>query len=226
MRPLPRGTRGIGRNHNDMMRYLYLGIFVAIVTIGGVWGGRVYADVPEVSPAGADDAALRGVLASATEALQHDRLTVAEELFVRALRMHPQSREARFGMGALLIKQGRYTEAIEMLEQLRAEYPDEYSIINNLAWLYATATDYSMRNGPRAVALAQEALLLQPHDYHVWNTLSEAYYVSGNYERAFRAARETLRVGREAGVGRDVITQYERQVDKCRRAVEVMSIVE
>jgi len=174
----------------------------------------------------ADEDAFRELLVEAADALQRDHLSQAEQLFQEALRMRPQAKEARFGIGALFIKQGRYADAITTMEALKEEFPNDFSILNNLAWLYATSTDHTVRNGERAIILAQEALLLQPNNFHVWNTLSEGHYVSGDYERALRAAQEALRLSREARVGRDRISEYQKQVDKCRRAAEAMQILD
>ncbi len=209
-----------------MIRYQYLLFCMIALTMALMEWGPASVSAQEMQQVGADDEVFMRLLSSASESLQRDQLAEAERLFTRALEMYPQSREARFGMGALMVKQGRDAQAAGMLEQLMEDYPDDFSIINTLAWLYATASDYSVRNGQRAVALAQKALLLQPNNFHVWNTLSEGHYVSGDYERALRAARETLRLSQQASAGRDRIRQYERQVEKCRRAAEALSILE
>lgn len=213
-------------NRNVMIRYQYLLFCMIALTMALMEWGPASVSAQEMQQVGADDEVFMRLLSSASESLQRDQLAEAERLFTRALEMYPQSREARFGMGALMVKQGRDAQAAGMLEQLMEDYPDDFSIINTLAWLYATASDYSVRNGQRAVALAQKALLLQPNNFHVWNTLSEGHYVSGDYERALRAARETLRLSQQAHTGRDRIRQYERQVEKCRRAAEALSILE
>lgn len=189
-------------------------------------GCAVAAEGQEAPLGQADEPSFRERLGSASEALQREQLAEAERLFTEALRMRPQSKDARFGMGALLIKQSRYAEAIAIMEELMDEYPDEFPVMNNLAWLYATASDHTVRNGQRAVSLAQKALLLQPNNFHVWNTLSEGHYVSGDYERALRAAQEALRLSMEAESGRERILEYRRQVEKSRRAAEAMTILE
>jgi len=77
----------------------------------------------------------------------------------------------------------QYRPALDILEAMTAEFTNDYSLKNNIAWLYATAKDHSIRNSSRAVAYAQEALLINPLDYHIWSTLSEAYYVGTQYDK-------------------------------------------
>ncbi len=186
----------------------------------------VVLSLATLAEARGDEQQFRTTLIEASRALESGFLAEAERLFEQALALQPESRDARFGVGALYIQQGRYTEAIDVMETLKEEFPDDYTIINNLAWLYATASDHSVRDGDRAVQLAQEALLLQPNNFHVWSTLSEGHYVSGAYERAERAAQEAVRLSREAGADRERVMQYQQQLEKCRRAAEALTILE
>ncbi len=197
----------------EMFRYLLAGSFLFLIQ-----ASLVAAD-------GANSE-LRSLLVSATEAMQREQLQEAERLFEEARERYPDSRDARFGLGTLYIKQGNYAAAIDIMQGLKRDFPGQFPIINNLAWLYATATDHSVRDGARAIALAQEALLLQPNNYHVWSTLSEGHYVVGDYERALRTAREALRLSREADAPADRIRDYQEQVEKSRRAAEAMTILE
>jgi len=196
------------------------------VLLAGVLGWTLTTAAQQEPVGRANQETFRNLLVAASDATQREQLAEAERLLNEALRMQPQSKDARFGLGALFIKQGRYSEAIRVLEDLMEEFPNEFPVLNNLAWLYATAGDPAIRDGGRAIELAQEALLLQPNNFHVWNTLSEGHYVSGDYERAVRAAQEALRLAREARVERNRINEYQQQVEKCRRAAEAMQILD
>ena len=146
--------------------------------------------------------------------------------FERALALDPTHRMARFGLGTALISTRDFARSRNVLEALAAEFPDDYVIKNNLAWLFATAGDPKVRDGKKAIQYAQEAMLRAPHDYHVWSTLAEAYYVNERYTEALRAAEEALRLVREAVREANVLREYEQQVERCRRAVKAVSILE
>lgn len=166
------------------------------------------------------------LVGSGYQAMQEERLQEAERYFFQALRLERDHKQARFGLGTLYIKMNNYERAIRVLESVLAQYPDEYFVLNNLAWLYATASDVAFRDGERAVKLAQEALLLQPNDFHVWSTLSEGHYIMGEYNRALRAAREALRISRQANAPETRIDEYRRQVDRSQRAAEALTILD
>lgn len=154
------------------------------------------------------------------------RLREAIPLFESLLKENPTDKACRLGYGSALIESGRYQPAEKIYEELLAEYPSEYPILNNLAWLYATASDGKFRDGRRAAELAQRALLLAPGDYHVWSTLAEAYYVQGEYERAERAAREAHTLAVRFQAPEKVRLEYVQQVDRCKRAAQALQILE
>ena len=159
------------------------------------------------------------------QALTQGSNALALQLLRKARKANPHNRRCRFGMASALIQLEKYEIAIKILERLQAEFPYDYSVINNLAWIYATVKDRSIRDGARAIRLAQDGVLLAPASYQLWNTLSESYYVTGNYVKAQRAAEEAYRLIKIANIARKKNT-YRQQVIKCRQAAEAMMIVE
>lgn len=158
--------------------------------------------------------------------LKDNNLDHAMEAYEKALESDPENKSASIGLATILLRIKEYAPALEIIEPLVDKYPDDYQIKNNLAWVYATADDFSVRSGSKAVATAQAALLLAPDDYHVWSTLSEAYYVSGEYEKARRAIDECLRLATQHGASQGEIRGYQMQYAKCVKADEAMSLIE
>jgi cytochrome c-type biogenesis protein CcmH/NrfG len=159
-------------------------------------------------------------------ALEQSKPNVALGIFTKVLQKDPTNRRARFGLSTALIQAEKYKEAMAILEAMIKEVPQDYVTKNNLAWVYATATDLKVRDGKRAVELAQEALMICPTDCHVWSTLSEAYFICGRYDKALRNAEHALRVGRDTNADAKLLTEYQNQVDRCRKAAESMAILE
>jgi len=162
----------------------------------------------------------------AYKAVEQGQPSVAIGLFRKALQVDPKNRRGRFGLSTALIQTDKYKEALEILEVMLKESPKDYVLKNNTAWIYATARDLKIRNGPRAIQLAQEALLLNPIDCHVWSTLAEAYFISGRYDKAKRNAEQALRLGLETKADSKLIAQYQIQFERCRKAAETSSILE
>lgn len=165
-------------------------------------------------------------LERAAEAIRGQDLTAASSALREVVRLDPENQSARFVAASAFIQAGRHREARDLLEDLLRRRPSDYPLMNNLAWLLATAGDASVRDAGRAVKLAQDAVLLAPSDYHVWSTLAEAHYVKGDYDRALRAVRETLRLAQMAKAAPAQVEGYEKQREKCERAVRAFSLLE
>ncbi len=144
----------------------------------------------------------------------------AVDAYERVLEIDPENKEARFIVSHVYISAKQYAKAEKSLIRLVDEYPEDFQIKNNLAWLYATAEDPSVRNGEKAIRLAQEAMVEAPNDHHVWSTLAEAYYVTGQYEKAYRAIQQMAALATKYGRGitKETVAEYNEQILRCKRA--------
>lgn len=160
------------------------------------------------------------LLQVASAYLAEDDHAAAVSIYERILEIDSLNKEARYSIGHVYIQAKQYNKAEATLKELIEEYPEEFQLKNNLAWLYATAEDPSFRNGERAIQLAQEAMVIAPYDHHVWSTLSEAYYVTGQYEKAYRAIEhmKMLAVRYGANLTQERVEDYTEQIQKCQRA--------
>ena len=151
----------------------------------------------------------------------------ALDTFQRILAIDPSHKGARSLIGLIYFNTERYKLAIENMVALVEDYPEDYQTLNNLAWVYATSKDGAHRDAKKAVDLAQRALVLSPYDHHVWSTLSEAYYVAGEYEKANRAILHlvTLATTKGAKMTEKMVQTYNDQIQKCRRAIEAEKLL-
>lgn len=142
------------------------------------------------------------------------------DAYNRVLEIDPDNRRARFNISQTYISTKQYAKAETLIKELIEEFPDDYLLKNNLAWLYATAEDPTIRDGEKAIQLAQEAMVLAPYDFHVWSTLAEAYYVTGQYEKAYRAITHMADLAAQYGKGitKEMVDSYNEQIRKCKRA--------
>lgn len=69
-----------------------------------------------------------------------------------------------------------------------ANHPE---ILNNLSWILSTSKSESLRNPPKALALAKQAVQLNSAP-HIWDTLAEAFYANGQFEQAIDAEEKAL----------------------------------
>jgi tetratricopeptide (TPR) repeat protein len=105
-----------------------------------------------------------------------------------------ETAETRFQLGVLEI-QRRTTDAVKQYSRALELKPDLAAALNELAWLLATNPDDTLRNGPRAVALAERARDLSGgKDPRLWGTLAAAYAESGQYQAAVKTQTEAIRL--------------------------------
>lgn len=144
----------------------------------------------------------------------------AEQAYLRALENNPGDPNTRFRLSTLYIMMERYREAVALLTALIEEFPDNPQTYNNLAWVYATGGE--MKNGKMALRHARDAILIEPNSPSLWNTLAEAYYVFGQYDKALRASDMAIDLLKQQNASEEQIREFESQRDKINRADEAL----
>jgi protein O-mannosyl-transferase len=109
----------------------------------------------------------------------------------KALQIQPNDADAHTGLGNALLRKGALREAIANYEQALALAPEDPHSRNNIAWVLATASDGSIRDGTRAVGFAQEAVQLSGgREPGFLRTLAAAYAESGRFSEALAVAQQ------------------------------------
>jgi tetratricopeptide (TPR) repeat protein len=114
-----------------------------------------------------------------------------ERIIEREIERSPDNAELYRRLGDVNYAKNRYADAAEAYRKALKLKPDDAAALNNLAWLYATAETEELRNPEQALSLALQAVALDPSP-HVLDTLAEAYYVNGRFDRAVEVARQAL----------------------------------
>ncbi len=95
------------------------------------------------------------------------------------------------------LARGQFTNAVEACRQAIRADPDDYQGYNLLAWMKATCSDPSVRDGKEAVAAATKACELTR--WREWNwidTLAAACAETGDFRRALHFEAQALRTGK------------------------------
>jgi tetratricopeptide (TPR) repeat protein len=118
----------------------------------------------------------------------------------RALQIQPNDANAHTGLGNALLRKGSLKEAIAHYEQALALAPDDPHCRNNMAWVLATSSDDSIRDGAKAMALAQVAVTLSGgREPRFFRTLAAAYAESGRFSEALAVAQQATTMARMQG---------------------------
>ena len=109
----------------------------------------------------------------------------------KALEMRPNDADAHTSLGNALLQKGALREAIAQYETALTLTPEDPHSRNNVAWVLATASDSSIRDGARAVGFAQEAVQLSGGREPLFlRTLAAAYAESGRFSEAIAVAQQ------------------------------------
>jgi Flp pilus assembly protein TadD len=124
---------------------------------------------------------------------QQGRWLEATQQMRRVLEIQPDNVDARNNLGVMLARRGCWAEAIEQFQKACELQPGQTNCLNNLAWLLATCPNTSLRNGDKAIELAQRAKQLTGGgDPDVLRTLAAAFAENGRYAEALATARVAL----------------------------------
>ena len=132
--------------------------------------------------------------------LQKGELAQAMVHYRKFLEIEPQNVEARNILGTALIQQGHVREAVEQWEDALASQPENGNAANNLAWVFATCPDDTVRDGPRAVELAERALRLSGGKIPIiFRVLAAAYAENGQFAQAIETAQRGAELANSQG---------------------------
>jgi tetratricopeptide (TPR) repeat protein len=125
--------------------------------------------------------------------LRKGRVDEAIAHFQRALSLAPNLAEAHHNLGNALLQKGRLAEAVAHYQAAAEALPDNPYLLSNLAWVLATCPQASVRNGDRAVELAQQAERLSGgKNSSILGTLAAAYAEAGRFTDAVATAQRAL----------------------------------
>ena len=148
----------------------------------------------------------------------------AEKAYLRALAVDDQNPEIIFRLGSLYVQMDRFKDAARNFKELTDRFPENPMAHNNLAWCYATGPE--IRNQKLALRHAREALLYDPLNPSIWNTLAEAYYVGGEYDQALQAAEYAVELLRKMNVKEEQIQKFVDQRTKIMQAQAARKLLE
>jgi protein O-mannosyl-transferase len=116
------------------------------------------------------------------------------------LQMQPGDANAHTGLGNALLQKGSPREAIAHYEQASALAPEDPHCRNNMAWVLATSSDGTIRDGAKAIDLARVAVALSGgREPRFVRTLAAAYAENGRFPEALAAAQQAAAIARMQG---------------------------
>jgi protein O-mannosyl-transferase len=124
-----------------------------------------------------------------------ERIDAAITSWQNAVEIQPRDAEIHASLANAFGKKRMLKEAIVEYEEALKIEPQHQLAMNNLAWILATSSDASIRDGAKAVQLAQQALYLSGDgDPNLLRTLAAAYAEIARFSEALVAADQALQI--------------------------------
>jgi cytochrome c-type biogenesis protein CcmH/NrfG len=133
-----------------------------------------------------------------------------------AVRIRPNNADAQNNLGLALLQSGDERDAALHFElSLRADATNLNARVN-LAWILATSADQSVRNGARAVELAESVARGSGRDNPiVLRTLAASFAEAGRFAEAIETADNALQLARSAN-NEGLVVDLERSIASYR----------
>jgi tetratricopeptide (TPR) repeat protein len=148
---------------------------------------------------------------------QKQQIDEAVVHFEKALEIDPDFAEAHHNLGLALLKKEEPEKAITHFEKAVKLKPDYAPALRNLAYLLAASDKAALRNGERAVELAQRANeLAGDNNPNFLATLAAAYAEAGNFSQAVKTADRAIQIAREQNLD-DLDTVLDRHIRLYRK---------
>ena len=129
--------------------------------------------------------------------LEKGKLDAAIDHSRAALLIQPNNPDCHTVLAIALDEKGQSADAIRHYEKALEISPQSVSALNNLAWLLATNSNTSLRNGVTAIQLAQQADQLSGgKNALVLRTLAAAYAEAGQFGKAIESAQTGMQLAR------------------------------
>src|SRR4029077_13121714 len=132
--------------------------------------------------------------------LQKGQVSEALLHYRKLLELQPDNMEVHNIVGTVLIQQGRISEAVEECQKVLLIQPDNGNALSNLAWVFATCPDDTLRDGAQAVQLAEQALRISGSRIPVlFRTMAAAYAEKGMFSQAIETAQRGVELANSQG---------------------------
>jgi tetratricopeptide (TPR) repeat protein len=120
--------------------------------------------------------------------------------FERALALSPDAANARYYLGKALVMKGQGGEGLAYWRQALSKDPDNLQVLNDTAWVLATSSDATLRNGNAALPLAEHAVeLTSAHEPAILGTLAAVYAETGRFDKAIELEKRAAELATQQG---------------------------
>ncbi len=124
-----------------------------------------------------------------------DNRELASRHFHNALSLRSYDHKLREIFAGYLLEQNMMLAAARQYAAVLKDRPDDPDILNNLAWIHATANDPKLKNPQIAIDFAQKACQLTDHNKpELLDTLAVAYAAASQFQQAVNTQQRAIQI--------------------------------
>ncbi len=132
--------------------------------------------------------------------LQKGEMDAAIRHLKRELQIQPNQPDALNGLGIALSQEGLLSEALDQWQRTISVQPNNLNALCNLAWVYGTNPEPSIRNAKKALEFALRANELSGgNNPRILRLVAAAYAENGQFDEAIRVADKGAKLARDVG---------------------------
>src|SRR6266704_2823544 len=132
--------------------------------------------------------------------LQQGQVADALVHYRKLLELQPDNMEVHNIVGTVLVQQGQIKEGVKEWQKVLEIQPDNGNALSNLGWVLATSPDDSLRDGAKAVQLAEQAMRISGRRIPlIFRTLAAAYAEKGMFSQAIQTAQRGIELANGQG---------------------------
>lgn len=150
----------------------------------------------------------------------------AIDAFSAAIKLEPKREFAYHLRADTYLSKGMRKKAIADYERALRFDANNSGVLNNLAWLMATAPEDELRDGDKALHLATQACEITHYrQAHILSTLASAYAELGDFAKALEWSKKSIEVAEDSMKDqlRKELESYEKEAPWRERQEEVKS---
>jgi Flp pilus assembly protein TadD len=148
---------------------------------------------------------------------QQGHWTAAEKECDTLLALNPNDAASHLLLAQVAGHLGRADEAVFHFNEALRLNPDYVEAMNNLAWMLATSPEAKVRNGQRAVELAERACELTHYQKTIYvGTLAAAQAEAGRFDDAMATAQKAIALAQQNSEP-DLLQKNQELLERYRR---------
>lgn len=138
---------------------------------------------------------------------------LADMVTTKQLSEKPKNLAVLMAAAATYEKLEKYSKAIDLYEKVLLIDGSNPYYLNQFAWFLVTVSDTTFRDPQRAITLAENAVAVK-RSANILDTLAEAYYVAGSFQKAIETINEAIALDPEREYFKEQLEKFSDALQK------------